>query len=206
MQGRIELIGCLGVGKTTYLKSCQRQDLGLGLSFTFEDLEDLREERAFWQQKQDTRTFFIQTKYYLYAYDLIQSSQASNKIIVSDFSLLFHHYGYSKVLKEIGLLDSIEFRVLEQILARLQSQIPKLLGVVFCSATSRTIEQRIQMRSRSTENSVSLEFINKLTYAATEYVKQVGVPVLKLDLEGEETSDTPIRLKQFVNTLISNAR
>jgi len=190
MYGRIEMVGCLGVGKSTLLKACQTQKLE---SYCiFENLDEIAEEINYWRQKQSERTYFIQTVYYLASHRLIHSTGnlRSSNIVISDFSLLFHHYGYSYVLKEYNLLSNIEYRALEVFLSFLQSDLPNLIGLIYCKASYETILSRIKGRNRAKESEINAEFIFHLTNACNQMLLQVSCPVLELNLEscGLETA------------------
>jgi deoxyadenosine/deoxycytidine kinase len=204
IHGRIEMVGCFGVGKSTLLKACQVGQVETHC--LFENLDNITEEITYWNNLPSERTYFIQTIYYLEAYNLIHSVSSlwDFNVVLSDFSLLFHHYGYSHALKQCGLLSDIEWRALEILLNLLQSNLPPLIGLIYCKASQKTLITRIRERSRVQEIDIDYSFVAQLADTCNTTLRQVACPILELDFDACDLSTAADLVTQFTKSLSSS--
>jgi hypothetical protein len=177
----------------------------IGNHYLFENLDKITEEITYWKNHPSERTYFIQTVYYLEAYNLIHSvnSLEGFNIVLSDFSLLFHHHGYSYTLKQCGLLSDIEWRTLENLLNLLQSNLPPLIGLIYCKASQETLITRIRERNRVQEIDVDYGFISQLSAACDTALIQVVCPILEIDFNACDLSTAADLVAQFIQSLNS---
>ncbi|MBL7956004.1 MAG: deoxynucleoside kinase [Flavobacteriales bacterium] len=178
--GRIELVGPMGIGKTTFLSGWKSS--ATFAASAFEGLQLMDPEREYWRDSVVTRSYFMQTVYYIHGCEVIEAAARQNSVVVSDFSLLFHHYGYSRTLREMGYLTDLEYRTLERLLNRLNEALPPLIGAVHCKVEPSVVLARIRSRNRPEEVAIKEDFLKILSTAAQDMVLGLKVPVLQLDL------------------------
>lgn len=183
------MIGPLGVGKTTLLKSLSETYKHNDFRLIFEDLSRIRAAIEYWAEDKESRSFFMQSVYYLDAYTQLMIDIEEFKVVVSDSSMLFHHYGYTEYLHGQGLLNDLEFNHLKRIHTDYIDRLPSLAGVIYCHASFESIFNRVALRSRQLENDTTKSMIEKLLISAANLVKRLEVPVLDLDLDLLSLSD-----------------
>ena len=193
------MIGPPGVGKTSVLEVFRSTDQAAVC--IYEDLTQIEEARRFWSENVATRTYLLQTAYSLYAYNAIRGYSSTAKIAISDFSLLFHHFGYSAAFRRASLLTDLEYNTLASLLSAFMSQLPPLVGIVHCTAESQTLYTRIQFRGRKDEAGFSHAFLNELGEAAATLVALSSLPVLTLELDRHNPASAAAKITEFIDNL-----
>jgi deoxyadenosine/deoxycytidine kinase len=195
------MIGPLGVGKTTLLQRCDLPDAILPL---FEDLEPLLSSISRWRENPSERSFFIQTAYYLNSRRQIIEGSSARRFVISDFSLTFHHFGYSHMMQESNLLTALEIEVLDALYSALTSMLPPVIGVIYCHASADAILQRIVQRGRAEEQGNS-EVVQHLLRRMAALRDSEPAEVLDLDTEQLNEHDTSRNIRCFVDTVCNYA-
>lgn len=178
---RLETLGILGVGKSTFVRSCQQLVGHKRLTFCFEDLSAIQGEIEFWLGDRSSRSHFIQTVFYAQGAKSLSVQSRRSPLLLADFSLLGHHFIYSRSLLKLGLLSEQEFSALEELVFVLDSLLPPLAGFILCEAPVYLIERRARQRARINENSVDLDYLRLLEASLAEYMAQVKLPIFRVD-------------------------
>jgi len=140
---RIEIVGPLGIGKTTLLNTlCQADNVAI----IHEDLKPLVGLIESWHSGL-LSSYHLQSAFYLNAFKQC-NSLCQGSIALSDFALSFHHSGYSKMMFQDGRLTSVEWSLLEDLHDALKSSLPPVCGMIYCHASVDTILKRISTRGR----------------------------------------------------------
>lgn len=196
---RIEVLGILGVGKTTFLSSAAELMARRGATPCFEDIASIREEIAYWLASRSERTYFVQTAFYTHAAEVLGRHPAAS-LLVSDFSLLGHHYIYSHTLSKLGYLTALELRTLERMAATLDRLLPPLVGFILCQAPLTVIAERAESRARSSDGAIDRVYLELLQESMDEYLVHCSLPIFRVDT-GAFSPSTPVlppKLSEFL--------
>jgi deoxyadenosine/deoxycytidine kinase len=205
-RARLETLGILGVGKTTFLTSSLPLISTGHVTACLEDLSNIREEIEFWLADRSTRSYFMQTVFYAHAARILSCGR-QKPMLVSDFSLLGHHFIYSRSLLQLGLLSQFEFAALGRLLALLDSLLPPVSGFILCEAPISLVADRAQRRARTTETTIEVTYLQLLQEALYEYVASTSLPVFRVDTaEFEPTKPAlPQGLEEFLRKGVGEA-
>jgi deoxyadenosine/deoxycytidine kinase len=199
---RIDMIGPFGVGKTTLLDAYKLMFPYQHITFVFEDLNRIDQELNYWNKDKNNRAYFIQSVYYIETFEKIYKSIDSNKIILSDSSILYHHVGYTNILHNQGLINRLEYKYLTLLNQYLSLNMPELVGVIYCHVKPTTILSRITKRNRHQEFSTTEKTITSLLHQSKNLVSHLNVEVLDMDLDNIEINEAVKIMNLFVNTIL----
>lgn len=92
---------------------------------------------------------------------------------------------FSKLCMQDGNMDQLEFYNYQQILKLMANNFNvKSDGIIYLKTEPKTCQERINNRSRSGEEEISLDYLNKLHQVHEEWIQQMnkeGIPILELD-------------------------
>lgn len=159
MKNRIEIVGLLGSGKTTLLNKIALHSNN-SVQCVHEELSPLNEV---WNLIRETNQnyYLLQSAYYLESLNKIQKV-ASDKLIVSDFSLRVHHYVYSFHLLQKNLINQVEWVELSKMLDIYTANLPLVTGIILIDATPTELLDNLHTRNRNLDSNTSLDYLNNL--------------------------------------------
>jgi deoxyadenosine/deoxycytidine kinase len=207
MTSRIELIGALGSGKTTFLTNLQNKANYPQIDYLYEDLTPISDELQYWLSNKESKSFFIQNVFYFNSFNQIVERRGSG-IIFTDYSLLAHHHAYSRTLACLNYLQEIELSVLKSINDHLLSNLPPLTAAIYIKAPESVIVERIAQRSRGNEAKEYSELIPVLVHYLEELVASANFPVFTLDFSKTPSINfkMPRELIDFLDTAANGCK
>jgi len=182
---RIETFGVLASGKSTFVSRNKMLLENFELECLSENLQDLSNEIGFWLENPKRRTFFVQAAFYMYSYRHI--SQSGSRAVITDYSLMGHHYMYSTTLYEAGWIDHTELQLLKDLLLHLDNDLPPLKAIIYCENPLDVIRDRVGKRGRDVEEFVTLDYLELLAKNGKEYIKNSNVPVVSISSTSDFT-------------------
>ena len=186
--------GNIGVGKTTFLSKIKvhpaievvpeplddwnKQEYGQSL------LANFYQNTPRWAYTLETLTMICRTRDHI----LEQSNQNPNRVF--ERSIYSGHYCFARNSFETGNMSEIEWNIYNEWASfLLHKQCRPPLGFIYLKADPEVCFERVQKRNRSSEKSLTLEYIKQVDYwhnhflvkkeEVTQTIKQV--PVLVLD-------------------------
>ncbi len=196
----IAIEGAIGVGKTT-LARILGEALGAELLLeVFEEnpfLSDFYADRA--RYAFQTQIFFLLSRYRqqhsVIANTLVRSPLISDYLFAKDW--LFAHLN----------LAGDELAMYERVHAILGEQIPEPALVVYLSASTETLMERIAYRDRSYERQMSRDYIGELRLAYERFFAEYTVaPMLVIDTDGVDILRDPVARGEVVARVKSALR
>ena len=193
---RIEVCGGIASGKTTFAILLRR--MGFNTLLEYFQINPFLEDFYLDPIKY---TFETEISFILQHYHQIKKEQIDSKPNVCDFSFLL-----DLAYAEIGLQDSKlkAFRVVHEEIKR---DLPPPTLVVYLDCDAKTESQRVRSRGRVIEESVNLEFLEKLNKAVARQVenargklKVITIDSAKKNFVDDETVKREL-LKLVSNTL-----
>jgi deoxyadenosine/deoxycytidine kinase len=191
---RIEVCGGIASGKTTFALLMKR----LGFNTLLENFQINPFLKDFYSDAVKY-TFETEISFILQHYHQIKKEQIDSKPNVCDFSFLL-----DLAYAEIGLQDSKlkAFRVVHEEIKR---DLPPPTLVVYLDCDAKTESQRVRSRGRVIEESVNLEFLEKLNKAVARQVENARgkLKVITID-SAQKTFVDDETVKRELLKLVSN--
>lgn len=207
MTNRIEIVGLLGAGKTTLLNKIALQKCS-NVCCVYEELSPLNEV---WNLIRETNQnyYLLQSSYYLESFNKIQNA-ASDRLIISDFSLNVHHFVYSFHLLQKKLLNQVEWNVLNKMLKLFSANLPVITGIILIDATESELLENLHRRNRNLDSKTSLDYLNNLVDCFKENKIKILENVPTLTFSTSELRDfnqiTEQKLNDFIEVSQIEAR
>lgn len=178
----IAVEGAIGVGKTTL---CARLAATLG----FEELIEAPEENPFLQQFYDDPEHYalqVQLCFLLQRarqIDTLRQAELFSGGRVADFM-----FDKDRIFAQLNLRGD-EWELYEEIYRRLSWEAPKPSCVIYLYAPVEVLMQRIRMRNRSEEKSITAEYLRSVSASYRRYFDQFsdyhpGSRLITLDASG----------------------
>lgn len=128
-------------------------------------------------------------------FQLIENAITANKdkysgkhVYVTERSLGTDYHVFSKMLKEDGKLDELEFELYERWLTELEKTCTPLTGIVLVDTSPQVCAERIKKRSREGEDGIPLAYLEHLDAFQTRWLDNIDIPCQKASTqEGIET-------------------
>jgi deoxyadenosine/deoxycytidine kinase len=182
MSFHISLEGNIGVGKTTILDALESENVEI----IFEPVEYWRNSRMLEKfYNQPSRwAFTFQTMILNSFYRISKENECNSIIKFTERSLLSARYCFSKLARENGYLNEIEYQILEQSYELVDKKFYPNFIIYLC-ATPETVYQRIKTRGRAEESNITLSYLEKLDNfhkkLFIENYYNLEIPVLTVD-------------------------
>lgn len=125
----------------------------------------------------------------------------SNQVIITERSILTDKYVFAEMLRDSGDMDPLEWELYESWFSTF-SNIHEVSGIVYISTSSVTSKERIQIRNRSGEEQISMEYLEALDEQHKKWVSSTTLPVLTISTEPGSSVDSNIKkIKKFIKLL-----
>lgn len=180
-ESRIEMVGSLGVGKTTLLHSVQKYGKHSRIQFVYENLKNIKSERQYWVKNKLQRTYFIQSVYYLASHAMLIPTSRQHPVQISDFSLYGHHLIYSTTFYRLGMLSKMEFTTLSRLLEILLRNLAPVQACIVLKIPLPEQVERIKYRRRGKEDMTFLNLLKVLGEEVEHFGSRIDVPCFNLD-------------------------
>lgn len=188
------LDGNIGAGKTTLLTH---------ISKAFPDVLIVPEPVDTWTRLKDEdgrnllELFYEDKKRWAYTFqnaailsrlkllkDILATARPG-QIIVTERSVLTDRCVFAKMLKDTGILDSLEWDLYEMWYKTFATDIP-MAGILYVTTDVSTSAQRIKTRNRHGEESISTDYLTDLNRYHEAWLSSANIPVLRV------STDTPL--------------
>lgn len=154
--------GPLGVGKTSIVNLLARK-------FSARPVLEIAEENPFLQKfYTDMRRYAFQTQLFFLLSRYRQQIALAQQDLFEEMVVSDYLFAKDKIFAYM-ILDDQELALYEQIYPLLQARIPRPDVVVYLQASTDILMERIKLRGRSFEKSISREYINDLNEAYNYY-------------------------------------
>ena len=198
------LEGNIGVGKTTFLtllkKHCPQIDI---MTEPVEDwnkqnygqslLENFYKNTSRWAYTLETLTMICRTR------DHIKEQKNANPLRVFERSIYSGHYCFARNCYENGHLTEVEWKIYNEwadFLIHSSCAPPK--GFIYLRADAKTCFSRVQKRDRSSEKSLTIDYIRDINFWHDEFLVKKNnvtpllkkIPVLVLDCNEDFVENT----------------
>lgn len=180
----VSIEGNIGSGKTTLIHRLEER-LGDGKKFIF-----LREPLHIWKSIQDHETsenilekFYKDTTKYAFSFqimvyitftqrliDAIKKAD-ENTVIVCERSLESCRSIFSKMLRESGNIDDINYKVLEMFYN--QVELIHIDAVIYLDISVETSDERIKKRTRLGEDNIPISYLEKCKMNHEEWIRSI---------------------------------
>jgi deoxyadenosine/deoxycytidine kinase len=172
---RIEVCGGIASGKTTLANLLGQQDL----KPIFENFQVNPFLEIFYSDP-DKYAFETEVTFLLQHYNQIKINNENSKILICDFSF-YLDLAYSGVT-----LDSKKFRTFKTVYDEIREDIdlPNLLIYLHCSASTEL--KRIRSRNRAMEQSITLDFLEKLNESLKSCVETASIETQILEIDSDQ--------------------
>jgi deoxyadenosine/deoxycytidine kinase len=187
----LSIEGNIGAGKSTLLRALRTAHP----EWTFID-EPLDTWTALKNEKgnllecfygdQDRWAYTFQNCSILSRFQLIENAIKDNKdkyhgkhVYVTERSLGTDYHVFSKMLKEDGMLDEMEFDLYERWLSELEKTCTPLSGIVLVDTPPLVCSERIKKRSREGEDGIPLAYLEHLDTFQRRWLDNIDIPCEK---------------------------
>ena len=132
--------------------------------------------------------------------DTIQRLNATTgpQVILTERSVLTDKHVFAEMLRDTGVLDPMEWELYDRWFTLFHKQHP-ISGIIYLSTSSKTSKERIHIRNRQGEESISQEYLDALDVQHKKWVENTDKPVLTLSTEpGVSSSENIEKIRAFI--------
>lgn len=193
----IAIEGVIGVGKTTLARLLRPMLEAEILLEIFEEnpfLSDFYSDRA--RYAFQTQIFFLLSRYHQQR-STVPDLLAAGKSLISDYT-----FAKDSLFARINLQGD-ELEMYHRVHEALGEKIPKPDLIVYLSAATPVLMQRIALRDRTYERNMEQDYIEQLNRAYDDFFSQgvEGSPVLSIDTNPLNIIQNPEHLKYIENQI-----
>jgi deoxyadenosine/deoxycytidine kinase len=194
----VAIAGNIGAGKTTLTKLLSKH---FSWEPQFEDvlenpyLEDFYEHMARW-------SFNLQVYFLNSRFRQILEIRESGKDIIQDRTIYEDAYIFAPNLHAMGLMTNRDFENYRSLFDLMESvtKAPDLL--IYLRSTVPNLVKQIQKRGRDYENSISIDYLNKLNDRYESWIKSYNKgKLLVFDVDDINFVENPEDLGNIINTI-----
>jgi deoxyguanosine kinase len=210
----ISLDGNIGAGKSTLLAEIRKQIPEINIvdepvdqwTYLLDEnekniLELFYEDKKRWAYTFQTCALLTRQKNMQQMIKHLSDTGKTNQIILTERSILTDRHIFAEMLHETGMLTEIEWNLYNNLFDVI-SQTYQVHSVVYLSTSCKTSKERISVRGRPEEESISMNYLNDLHKQHEKWLGSPSLPVLTLSTEPDSSLDNNIRdIKDFVEEL-----
>jgi len=210
----ISLDGNIGAGKSTLLSEIRKQIPEIKIvdepvdqwTYLLDEneknmLELFYEDKKRWGYTFQTCALLTRQKNMQKMIKHLNETDQTNQIILTERSILTDRYIFAEMLYETGILTAIEWELYKNLFDIIRESY-HVHGVIYLSTSCKTSRDRISVRGRPEEESISMNYLNDLHKQHEKWLSNPAIPVLKLSTEPDSSLDNNIQnIKDFVEEL-----
>lgn len=194
----VAIAGNIGAGKTTLTRLLSKH---FNWEAQYEDvlenpyLEDFYDQMARW-------SFNLQVYFLNSRFRQILDIRESGKDIIQDRTIYEDAYIFAPNLHAMGLMTNRDFENYSSLFDLMESvtKPPDLL--IYLKSTVPNLVKQIQKRGREYENSISIDYLNKLNERYESWIKSYKKgKLLVFDVDNINFVDKPEDLGNIINTI-----
>jgi deoxyadenosine/deoxycytidine kinase len=114
--------------------------------------------------------------------DAKKDNSTGRQVFLTERCLETDYQVFTKMLREEGSIDGLEFDLYKRWLSHLRSTATPLSGIVHVNTTPEICAERIKKRSREGEDEIGLEYLNNLESYQSKWLDSLPVPSISTDL------------------------
>jgi deoxyadenosine/deoxycytidine kinase len=191
----ISIEGNIGSGKSTLLKNLRlrnpewsfidepvdtwsniRNDEGNSM------LEVFYKDRKRWSYTFQNCALLTRHQYIEAAVKNMRTSVTGNHVFLTERCLDTDFHVFTKMLRAEGSIDKLELDLYLRLLTQLKSTATPLSAIIHVNTPPLVCAERIKMRSRSGEDSISMDYLTALDQRQTEWIASETLPTLVTDV------------------------
>jgi deoxyadenosine/deoxycytidine kinase len=209
---RIGIVGNIGVGKSTLVKSACLEPLKEILLSTIpnrtggETVSSFEEKfnptvlDAFYENPV-SKAFVAQVEFLNGRLDRQNQIEGCQGIVLEDRTIAEDYHIFGMAQKILGNMSEDEFLAYQRTYNLMTDKIPGPDLIVYLRADVSTLQQRIKDRGRESENTIPFEYLNLLNELYETYIsRNAKCPVLEIDAN----IDTP--MDEYLNNIVTKIR
>jgi deoxyadenosine/deoxycytidine kinase len=208
----VSIEGNIGSGKTTLLHHLEERYAG---DFNGKKIIFLKEPVETWKSVQDRDTsenilqkfykdpakyaFSFQVMAYItFAERLLQAFETAdeNTIIVCERSMESCRFVFSKMLREQGKIDNVNYCIIEMFYNRMEL-IP-VDAIIYLNVSVGVSNERIKKRGRLGEDDIPVDYLERCQKSYEDWLSVVTVPIITLD-----ESEMIARIETFILSIVT---
>lgn len=207
----ISLDGNIGAGKSTLLAEIRKQlpvyvvDEPVGQWTALKNAEGTNLLELFYKDKKRW-AYTFQNCAILTRLKNIQDAVENNpseKVFITERSILTDKYVFAEMLHNSGDMDSLEWELYESWFQIFSKKYP-VNGIIYISTSSVTSKERIQIRNRGGEENINMEYLEALDIQHKKWIATTDIPVLTLSTEiGVSMEENIEKIRSFITTFSS---
>jgi deoxyadenosine kinase len=182
----IGIAGMIGAGKSTLATALAKH---LGIDVYYEPVEDNEYLADFYR---DTPRYSFAMQVYL----LNRRFQQHQEIIWKGRSAvqdrtIYEDSIFAKMLADTGLMEPRDYRTYVTLFRHMSNFMCKPSVIVYLDVSPERSHERIQMRARSIEEVIKLEYLRALHAEYERFMKEISkvIPVIRVDYERFSTAE-----------------
>ena len=207
----ISLDGNIGAGKSTLLAEIRKQlpvyvvDEPVGQWTALKNAEGTNLLELFYKDKKRW-AYTFQNCAILTRLKNIQDAVENNpseKVFITERSILTDKYVFAEMLHNSGDMDSLEWELYESWFQIFSKKYP-VNGIIYISTSSVTSKERIQIRNRGGEENINMEYLEALDIQHKNWIATTDIPVLTISTEiGVSMEENIEKIRSFITTFSS---
>lgn len=209
----ITLDGNIGAGKSTLMLEARK---------AFPDIEIVVEPVGEWLSTRDENgknileLFYEDKKRWAYTFQNLTIlsrlkqirdtlATTTKRVVIVERSVLTDRYVFAEMLRNDGLMDSLEYSLYLKWFNQFASELP-LKAMIHLTTGVITSSARIKKRGRDGESSIPNDYLDALERQHQKWISNTEIPVLQLSTEDEiPVHENLAKIQQFVDELIADA-
>lgn len=194
----IAIAGNIGAGKTTLTRLLAKH---FKWEAQFEDVIDNPYLEDFYN-KMDRWSFNLQVYFLSSRFRQIQEIRNSGKDIIQDRTIYEDAYIFAPNLHAMGLMSSRDYKNYRSLFDLMEgvTQPPDLL--IYLRSTVPNLVDQIQKRGREYENSISIDYLNRLNERYEAWIQEYDKgKLLIIDVNNTNFVDKPEDLGEVINRI-----
>lgn len=210
----ISLDGNVGGGKSYLLKQIRKrfptfkivdEPVGQWTELTNEHGENMLElfykDKKRWGYTFQTCALLTRQKNMQTMIDQLDKATDETYIIITERSILTDKYIFADMLHRTGFMSDLEWNLYNKLFDALSQQ-HQVDGVIYVSTSALTSKDRIQMRGRPEEETISIDYLNDLDKQHEKWLSSTIIPVCSVSTEPGSSLDTVLeQIMEFVEML-----
>jgi deoxyadenosine/deoxycytidine kinase len=212
----ITVEGNIGAGKTTFLESLRTrlpfvkvllEPVGEWISTKNADgksiLQLFYEDKSRWSMTFQLYAFLSRLedmKKLLKECEESEKTEGEPTIILTERSVLTDRFVFAEMLHKQGFLDDLEWTLYLKWFHAYAADVP-IQGILYLSTSAATSKERIGIRGREGEASISAEYLDALEAQHRHWVSTTTLPVLEVSTEpGTDEGERLSRIQDWLQT------
>ncbi len=191
----IAIEGPIGVGKTSLAKL-------LSMELDTQTILESSEENPFLSEfYADRKRMAFQTQIFFLLSRYNQQQELFQQDLFNKTTIIDYIFARDRIFAHLNL-DNNELALYEQIYSLLHERIPKPDLVIYLSASTDTLLERIESRGRDFEKNISMEYLEEINQAFNRFFFHYSdTPLLVINTSEIDFVKNPVDLKDLVKQI-----